>query len=112
LFKDSQKGGISVVVFETGFKEGRVEFSESAYPFLVLNNTRVPKREPKDKLLVGVRGKEAKETILFVSDKRGNNLKKLVAIPSSADWHLDIKNSKIRVVHQTEKGIRIESYEW
>lgn len=112
LFNAPQKGGISIVLFETGFKEGRIEFNGSTYSALVLNNTNVAKRDTRDKLLVGVRSNESKETILFVSDKRGGHLKKLVAIPFTADWHIDVKNSKLRVVHQTGKEIRIENYTW
>lgn len=112
LFREPQKDGISMFLFETGIKDGGIEFNGADYSGVVLNNTRIAKREPRDKLLIGVRNKDLKEIILFVSDKRGVHLKKLVAIPSSADWHIDVKNSKLRVVHQTGKGIRIESYVW
>lgn len=112
LFREPQREGITIVLFETGLKDGAVEFSGRSAPSLVLNNTRVEKRAPKDKLLVGVRSKDAKETILFVSDKRGGNLKKLVAVPAAASWHIDARNSRLRVVHQTGNGVRIESLEW
>jgi len=112
LFKEPQKSGISIVLFETGFKEGSIEFNGSTYSRLVLNNTQVAKRNLRDKLLVGVRNKELKSIILFVSDKKGGNLTKLAVIPYTADWHIDVKNSKLRVVHQTGKSIRIESFEW
>jgi hypothetical protein len=112
LFKESQKDSISIVLFETGFKDGSIEFNGETSSALVLNNIRVAKREPRDKLLVGVQNIELKQTDLYVSDKKGNHLKKLVTIPFAADWHIDVKNSKLRVVHQTGKGIRIENYTW
>ena len=112
LFKEPQKEGISVVLFETGFKDGGVKFNGESNSALILNNTHVTKREPKDKLLVGVQNNELKTTDLFISDKRGNKLKKLVTVPFAADWHIDVKNSKLRVVHQTGKGIRVENYTW
>jgi hypothetical protein len=112
LFKEPQEGGISIFLFETGFKDGVIEYNGSEYSAFVLNNTHVTKREPKDKLLIGVRIKDSKETILFVSDKRGGHLMKLVAISSDADWHIDMKNSKLRVIHQTGKGIRVENHVW
>ncbi|MGO8716260.1 MAG: hypothetical protein ACLPSL_02940 [Smithella sp.] len=112
LFKEPQKGGILIVLFETGYKEGVIEFNGVTHSSLVLNNTHVGKRDPRNKLLIAVRSKESKDTILFVSDKRGGELKKLVTVPLTADWHIDEKNSKLRVVHQTGKGIRVESYVW
>lgn len=112
LFKGPQKEGISVVLFETGFKDGSIKYNGETNSALILNNTHVAKREPKDKLLVGVQNNDLKTTDLFISDKRGNSLKKLVTVPFAADWHIDVKNSKLRVVHQTGKGIRVENYTW
>ena len=111
LFKEPKKEGISIVIFETGFKGGEIEFN-ATHSNLVLNNTRISKREPKNKLLIGIRSADLKETTLFVSDKRGTGLKKLVSVPAAADWHIDVKNSKLRVVHQNGKVVRIESHEW
>jgi hypothetical protein len=112
LFKEDQKNGISVFLFETGFKDGHIEFNNSTDSGYILNNTRVAKRGLKDKLLIGVQNNQAKETILFVSDRKGNNLKKLIAVPYTADWHIDVKNSKLRVVRPTGKTIHIDSYVW
>lgn len=113
LFKTAQKNGIPIVLFETGFKDGVIEFNGTANNrTIALNNFRIYKREPKNKLLVGLRNADLKETILYISDKKGSGLKKLVTVPNAADWHIDVKNSKLRVVHQTGKEIRIESYEW
>lgn len=111
LFKAPKKEGISIVIFETGFKNSEIEFN-ATHSNLVMNNSRISKREPKNKLLIGIRSADSKETTLFVSDKRGAGLKKLASVPATADWHIDVKNSKLRVVHQTGKGVRIESYEW
>lgn len=111
LFNEPKKEGIPIVLFETGYKDGSIEFNATPSG-LALNNTHVSKREAKNKLLVGVRSADSKETVLYVSDKRGSGLKKLVSVPVSADWHIDVKNSKLRVVHQTGKAVRIESYEW
>ncbi len=112
LFKEPVKEGISVVLFETGFKDGSVRFNGETNSSFILNNTNVTKRDLRDKLLVGVTNNDSKTTDLFVSDKRGNNLKKLANVPFAADWHIDVKNSKLRVVHQTGKGIRVEKYTW
>ena len=112
LFKEPQKDGISLVLFETGFKDGTIEFNGSSSSSILMNNTRVPKREPKDKLLVCVHQNEAKETLIYVAEKKGTGLKKVTSVPWSADWHLDVKNAKLRVVRQATTGIQVESYEW
>ncbi len=112
LFKSAQKDGIPVILFESDIKDGAVEFSGTASKNIILNNIRIERKSIKNKLLVGTRNKDAKETTLFTADKKGNNLKKLVTIPYNADWHLDVKNSKIRVMTQTTKGLNIESYDW
>lgn len=113
LFKTGQKDGIPIFLFETGFKDGVIEFNGTTYnKTIALNNFHIEKRVPKNKLLIGLRSADSKETILYVSDKKGSGLKKLVTVPFAADWHIDVKNSKIRVVHQTGKAVRIESYEW
>lgn len=110
LFKEPQNDGISVVLYESGYKEGALEYGGTAHSSVVLNNIGVVKRETKDKLLVGVQGEN--ELILFVSSKSGNDLKKLTVVPASADWHLDARNSAVRVVHQTGGAVHIESFEW
>ncbi len=113
LFKDAQKVGISVVLVESGFKDGTVQFNGGSYSSVpAMNNAQIEKREPRNKLLVGVPNNEANELTLFVSDKKGVGLKKLVTLPAKADWHIDVKNSKLRVVNQTGTGIQIDSYEW
>lgn len=112
LFKDAQKDGISVIAFEAGFKDGSIEFNGSTYESIALNNSHIKQRNVKDQLLVGVRNNAAKETVLLVSDKRGHSLKKIASVPFGASWHIDVKNSKLRVIRQIGNAIKIESYEW
>lgn len=112
LFKTAPKDGISVFLYENEFKNGLMEFFGTASNGKVLNNTNIDKRAPKDKLLVGVRNISTKEVTLFISDKKGSGLKKLVTMPQNTDWHIDVKNSKLRVVKQTAKGLTIESFNW
>ncbi len=115
LFKEQQNNGISFIIFEDGYKESSITFNGAHYSAnYIQNNTHVAKREPKNKLLVGVNryASDNYELMLFVSDKRGGQLKHLVTMPAFANWHIDVRNSKIRVVHQTGKGIRVESYDW
>src|SRR5262245_532703 len=41
LFKEPQDGGIVAVLFETGYKDGSIEFNNSDATRFVLNNTAV-----------------------------------------------------------------------
>lgn len=112
LFKERVPGAVQVVVFEAGFKDGAMVFSGGEHAPYIKNNHGISKREPKAKLLAAVRDKDNKSTILYVADKTGANLKQIAVVPSNADWHLDVKNSKLRVVRQTGNTVKLDSYEW
>jgi hypothetical protein len=112
LFKESQPDGIAIVLFELGFKDGSVEFNAGNFSEHVLNNTAVPRRESKDRLLVGVRNKQRKEYTLYYFAKRGTGLTKVVTFPETAEWHIDVRNSKLRIVQQTGLTLKVESYDW
>lgn len=112
LFKEPQKDDITIVLLETGFKDGSIEFNGEIPRNYVLNNRAVPKREPKDKLLVGVWNSDTQEIKLWISSKKGRDLRMLVSVPRLADWHIDVKNSKVRVVHKTGGALRLDSFEW
>ena len=112
LFGEPAGGDIAVVLFETGFSDGKIEFGGTSPRSYVKNNVSVAKREPRTKVLVEVQPEDRKGTILFISEKRAGGLTRLATVPEGADWHLDMRNSKLRVVHQLGHGIRIESHEW
>lgn len=112
LFKSLPEGTISFVLFESGYRDGQIEFGEESSTTFVRNNTAIKKRTPKDLLLIGVSQSKPDQTALYVSDKHGANMKKLVSVPDVDDWHIDVKNSKLRVVHQTGQGLKIDNYEW
>jgi hypothetical protein len=109
LFNTPQKSGIAFVLFEAGFRDGAVEFY-GASSANILNNKAVSKRPMRDKLLIGVRKED--DMVLFVADKHGGDLQPLAEVKRGDDWHLDVKNAKLRIVHQTGAGIRIDSYAW
>lgn len=111
LFQTPPVGVIAAVVFETGYKDGSITFTNDV-AYRVKNNENVAKREPRSKVLVAVTSEDRKESILLVTEKRAGILVPLTAVPQSADWHIDVKNSKLRVVRQTGKGIQVESFDW
>lgn len=111
LFKEPLQGYITSLVFETGFKNGSMGFYGVGQPY-IQNNAGVADRDPKNKLLIAVFNGEKKVTTLFISEKDGSNLKKLTVVPEKGDWHIDVKNSKLRVVHQLGNTIKIDSVDW
>lgn len=112
LFKNTPEGAISFVLFESGYRDGQIEFGEESSTSFVRNNSDIKKRAPRDILLIGVSLSKPEQTVLYVSDKRGTNMRKLVSVPDADDWHIDVRNSKLRVVHQTGQGLKIDNYEW
>jgi hypothetical protein len=112
LFKQAAPGPIALVLFETQFEAGSIEFHPPPPSGHILNNAGVEARAPKDRLLIGLRDAKGAIASLWTSDKRGNGLAQVAAVPEDASWHLDVRNSKIRVVRQVGQTIEIESYDW
>lgn len=114
LFKDNKKRNISIVLYETGINEGKVEYNLSGHTQIIKNNTSIVSRPPKNKLLVGVRIEKNERifTELWVSSKHGENLRLLTTFPVSSDWHIDMRNSKIRIVTASNSNFTQKSFEW
>jgi hypothetical protein len=111
LFKEPIKGVLRTFLYETGHKDGSVSFSAEGYG-AIKNNRNIEKRPLRNRLLIELALPDGKETELYVAEKEGKNLKKLVTVPIGASWHIDVKNSKLRVVHQTGTTIRLENFDW
>ena len=111
LFKDDNLRDIKFIIFETGFRKDSIQFF-SAPSSRIKNNFSITKRPLKNKLLIGLSDPESKIMTLWVADKMGKNLSQLVSIPFSTDWHIDVRNSKLRVVQLIEGKLSIQSYDW
>jgi hypothetical protein len=112
VFTESINGVITTILFESGFRDGSIQFNGGSHAYSAKNNTSVAKREPRDKLLIAVRKPGDAGSELLVSDKRGRNVVRVAVVPQGANWHIDVGNSKIRVVSQVGTQIKIESVEW
>jgi hypothetical protein len=116
LFKDSEKRNISFIIFEIGFNKYKklIKFYESDYSCneYIKNNHNIKEQSIKDKLLVGIKDKNKEVTMLWVSSKNGDNLNLLASVSFDDIWHIDVKNSKIRVVSYRNASFKIDSYEW
>ena len=111
LFKDNEPRNIKFILFETGFKDNSIQFFSGASS-AIKNNFSIAKRPIKNKLLIGLSDAESKTMTLWVADKMGKKLSRLVSIPFSTDWHIDVKNSKLRIIQLIEGKLSIKSYDW
>ena len=109
--KQTNTGTVVAVLFESGFREGVVQFNGAGESHLAKNNHAVPKREPRNKLLIAIRRPDTTVDLL-VADKRGQSAVRLAVVPPGASWHIDVRNSKLRVLSQHERAIKVESFEW
>ncbi len=112
LFNNDKQRVIAFILYEEGIKDGRVKYFGSDYSQLIKNNIAVDGRVPKDKILIGVRNDGQKLTELWVSDKNGGNLTMVTKVPFSSSWHIDVKNSKLRVVFSQNGKFNIENFVW
>ena len=112
LFNDGKTHIIISMIFESAYKDGSIEFFGDTYANYIKNNQGLAERALKNKLLLEVHDLNEKTKSLWIAEKNGKNLTKLLTIPDNAHWHLDVKNSKIRVVKQVEGKLEINSYDW
>ncbi len=115
IFRDEAVYRISDILYESGYnaKERRIEFGgQEEYSSIIKNNNNVSQRSPKNKLLIVTADEKAKTAILWTADKSGKNLRKILTVDLRDDWHLDVKNSKIRVVKKDKNKFIITHLDW
>jgi len=111
LFPKSKNFQIVALSFETSVENGEVKF-HSDYSASIKNNHNIEKRNPKEDMLIVTRNTETKEETFYFAQKNGAELKKVKTISQSDDWHVDVKNSVVRVIKQVGSEIQIESFKW
>ncbi len=112
LLKPDKDREITVFIFESGYDEGSIQFNGETFGSIAKNNKDVKERPPKDKIIFGVRDEPQKQLVLYTASKSGSDIRKLASVPFGANWHIDVRNSKLRVIRQTSESISVESYEW
>ncbi len=102
---------VSKCLFEIKYNKESlsVEYNDSSF-HKIRNNAHIEKRALSNKLLISTLGDD--NCTLWKSDKDGKNLKEIITMLSKDSWHLDVKNSKIRVVSSTEGRLHIQSFTW
>ena len=112
LFKRNKKRQITFMIFESSISDGKVEFNDSSYFNNIKNNKVGSNRELKNKFLIGVLDKDGKSAVLWTADKNGENLATIATVLPSEDWHIDVKNSKLRIISSSKGRFKIRSYDW
>lgn len=112
LFENDKRRVISIVLFEQEIKDGKVKYFGSDFSQRIKNNIAVEGRVPKNNMLIGVRNEKQKLTELWVADKNGATLKIITKVPFTSSWHIDVKNSKLRVVNSQNGEFNIENFVW
>jgi len=110
LFNRNEEVNISFIQFEMLYDEKNQKIKFEDEHLHIRNNKNIERRGMKDKLLIGLKVDETLE--LWVSDKKGNSLAKIVRLNEDESWHLDVKNSKIRVISAVNSEFLMQSFEW
>lgn len=99
------------LVFEQDYdeKEQQIIFNENNS---LLNNLEIPFRHPKNLLLIETYHPISEKSQLWVSNKQGEHLKKIIDLDSKSIWHLDVCNSCIRVIQHLPKNVEITEIKW
>lgn len=111
LFPKKDNFQIVALAFETSVENGEVKF-HSDYSSPVKNNNGIASRKPKSKMLILTRNIETKHETFYFSEKGGSNLVKGKTILPSDNWHIDVKNSVVRILRQDGLEITMESFPW
>ncbi|MCK5855633.1 MAG: hypothetical protein KAG56_10455 [Sulfurovaceae bacterium] len=111
LFGEKKDIQINLFLFETGYDEKymQIEFQD-ANSYIVRNNEKIEKRAMKNKLLIGLVKEENME--LWTANRQGEELNLLTVVPKASSWHIDVKNSKIRVIDVSDHRFKIENFDW
>jgi hypothetical protein len=114
LFKaNDENRNIEFVMFESSIKNGIVEaYSSYGLSHIFKNNIVKENRRLRDKLLIGVSNLRNKSTVLWVSKKNGDDLKKITEVLKFSTWHIDLKNSKLRVVTSIKDRLKLQNFDW
>jgi hypothetical protein len=92
--------------------KGAMVFNRSERGAPVKNNANLPKRAPKDKVLLVTYDKAANIYKMWFSDKAGKKPEKVRQYGREVEWHIDLKSSTIKFITQADRAIRVEAVDW
>ncbi|WP_293266219.1 hypothetical protein [Neptunomonas sp.] len=111
LFSKKSNFQIVALSFETSVENGEVKFY-SDFSASIKNNDKIAPREPKSTLLILTRDVEGEKDTFYLAQKNGNGLKEVKTISSLDEWHVDVKNSVVRIVKQVGLEIKMDQFKW
>lgn len=102
---------IQRILFEKEYdeKEQCLLFNSDAHLF---NKTNLPYRNLKNKLLIETYHFESEKYHLWLSNKQGKDLSKIATIGRNTQWHLDVGNSRIRIIQHLKTDIHVQEISW
>lgn len=102
---------IVALVFETAVEDGVVKY-QNDHEKKIKNNSGISPRPPKANMLIVTREAESERETFYFAEKDGTKLREVTSISPSADWHVDVKNSSLRIVSQSNQEVTITSFNW
>lgn len=111
LFPEKKNFQIVSITFEKAVEGGSVDFFNQ-YSFFVKNNHHIEPRKPKSSMLIVTQDIKTEEKTFYLAEKDGSTLTEIMTIAPSQSWHIDVKNSVVRVVTQSDLEITIENFKW
>ena len=115
VFNDDKLRSISLVLFEQYFQAdmSAIVFGGRYIASNVLNNVEINNREISNRLLLQIDAMSDDDlSELWVVDKDGKNLQKLVSLKDGQEWHLDVNNATLRVIEEKNETILINNHDW
>lgn len=100
------------VFFETAYNEleEKIVFNANLPLF---NTQKIAPRPLAQSLILLVREREDPQQYrLFSCHKTNHSLKELARLEAGSEWHLDVGNQLIRVIHRKETDILIHEFPW
>ena len=110
IFPASEDLKIGQVIFEIGYDKtlSAIKFNDNSY--FIRNNNGIEKRKVNNSLLITTMNENS--YTLWKAEKNGTNLKKLAVVSEKSNWHIDVKNSLVRIISSEEGTLIIENYDW
>ncbi|WOO41634.1 hypothetical protein [Rubellicoccus peritrichatus] len=108
VFENNLPNGDAIVdlIFEVRDSEGNIVPDGNR-----LQNIDI-KRDLKSKILIVVRNAKSGNESLWTAYENGKGVRRITVVGKKQDWHIDLKNQKIRVFTRTADKYRMDAYDW
>jgi len=114
IFNDDKIRKITKILFENSIdkEKNSINFAGS-FAGLLKNNNNIKNRNLKNTIILSDTNNEDNTETIWIANKDGSGLKEITTIDAKeSNWHVDVKNSKIRIVSEKEGEITIKNFDW